>query len=283
MDRKQLLDVLERVRMGALAPDEAARLVGELPYAEVAHAVGSSTIDHHRELRTGIPEIVYGQSKTAEQIVATLGELARVAGCAIATRVDAAKAALVLAALPNAIFHDLARVITIGQPGSAIPGGQPGSAIPGGQPGSARSGGTSTTRPVAQRIAIVCAGTSDLAVAEEAALVCEYLGAPVTRIHDVGVAGLHRLLARVEDIRKAGVVIAVAGMEAALPSVLGGLIDRPLIAVPTSVGYGVSVDGLVALAAMLSSCAPGITVVNIDNGVGAAVAAVKIARLISPP
>ncbi len=260
--------------MGALAPDEAARLVGELPYAEVAHAVGSSTIDHHRELRTGIPEIVYGQSKTAEQIVATLGELARVAGCAIATRVDAAKAALVLAALPNAIFHDLARVITIGQPGSAIPGGQP---------GSARSGGTSTTRPVAQRIAIVCAGTSDLAVAEEAALVCEYLGAPVTRIHDVGVAGLHRLLARVEDIRKAGVVIAVAGMEAALPSVLGGLIDRPLIAVPTSVGYGVSVDGLVALAAMLSSCAPGITVVNIDNGVGAAVAAVKIARLISPP
>jgi len=240
--------------MGALAPDEAARLVGELPYAEVAHAVGHSNIDHHRELRTGIPEIVYGQSKTAEQIAATLGELVRVAGCAIATRVDADKAAIVRTALPQAIYHDLSRVIT-------IPGGAP------------------ANRPAAHGIAIVCAGTSDLAVAEEAALVCEYLGAPVTRIHDVGVAGLHRLLARVEDIRKAGVVIAVAGMEAALPSVLGGLIDGPLIAVPTSVGYGVSLDGLVALAAMLSSCAPGITVVNIDNGVGAAVAAVKIARI----
>ena len=125
----------------------------------------------------------------------------------------------------------------------------------------------------------MCAGTSDLPVAEEAALVAEFLGAPVTRISDVGVAGLHRLLARVEDIRKTQVVIAVAGMEAALPSVLGGLVDRPIIAVPTSIGYGVSIDGLVALGALLSACAPGITVVNIDNGVGAAVAAVKIARL----
>ena len=122
-------------------------------------------------------------------------------------------------------------------------------------------------------------GTSDLPVAEEAALVAEFLGAPVTRISDVGVAGLHRLLARLDDIRACDVVIAVAGMEAALPSVLGGLLDRPLIAVPTSVGYGVSIDGLVALGAMLASCAPGITAVNIDNGVGAAVAAVKIARL----
>ncbi|HEX5061547.1 MAG TPA: AIR carboxylase family protein, partial [Kofleriaceae bacterium] len=114
---------------------------------------------------------------------------------------------------------------------------------------------------------------------EEAALVAEFLGAPVTRISDVGVAGLHRLLARLDDIRKTQVVIAVAGMEAALPSVLGGLIDRPMIAVPTSIGYGVSIDGLVALGALLSACAPGISVVNIDNGVGAAVAAVKIARL----
>lgn len=248
MDRTQLLEVLDRVRVGALSPDEAARLLGELPYAEVADAV----IDHHRELRTGIPEIVYGQSKTGEQIAVALGELARVAGCAIATRVDADKARVVLAAHPSAVFHALPRVITIGTPAN---------------------------RPTATSIAIVCAGTSDLAVAEECALVAEYLGAPTVRIHDVGVAGLHRLLARVEDIRSAGVVIAIAGMEAALPSVLGGLIDRPLIGVPTSVGYGVSIDGLVALAAMLSSCAPGITVVNIDNGVGAAVAAIKIARL----
>lgn len=250
-----MLDVLDRVRSGLLAPADAAQLLGELPYAEVAHAVGSSTIDHHRELRTGIPELVYGQSKTGEQIATTLGELARVAGCAIATRVDVDKAAIVRAAHPSATFHELARVLTLGAPGEGM-------------------------RPAAAPIAIVCAGTSDLPVAEECALVCEYLGAPVSRIHDVGVAGVHRLLARVEDIRKAEVVIAIAGMEAALPSVLGGLIDRPLIAIPTSVGYGVSIDGLVALAAMLTSCAPGITVVNIDNGVGAAVAAVKIARLI---
>ncbi len=251
-----MLEVLDRVRAGALSPDEAARIVGELPYSEIAHAVGSSVIDHHRELRTGIPEIVYGQSKTGEQIAAALGELARVAGCAIATRVDAAKMAMIFAVHPEAAYHELARVVTLGR---------------------------ATARPAATPIAIVCAGTSDLAVAEECALVAEHLGAPVLRIHDVGVAGLHRLLARVEDIRKAGVVVAIAGMEAALPSVLGGLIDRPLIAVPTSVGYGVSVDGLVALAAMLSSCAPGITVVNIDNGVGAAVAAVKIARLAVRP
>ncbi len=252
MDRTQLLEVLERVRAGALSPEDAARLVGDLPYAEVAHAVGSSMIDHHRELRTGIPEIVYGQSKTGEQIAGALGELARVAGAAIATRVDAPKAAIVQLAHPEAVFHELARVVTLGKP---------------------------SNRPPAESIAVVCAGTSDLAVAEECALVAEYLGAPVSRIHDVGVAGLHRLLARVPDLQRAGVVIAIAGMEAALPSVLGGLIDRPLIAVPTSVGYGVSIDGLVALAAMLSSCAPGIAVVNIDNGVGAAVAAIKIARL----
>lgn len=209
-------------------------------------------IDHHRELRTGVPEIVYGASKTPEQIAGALRELARTAGGAIATRVDPAKASVLRGLLPEVTFHELARIAVLGTP---------------------------PARPASARIAIVCAGTSDLPIGEEAALVAEFLGAPVTRISDVGVAGLHRLLARVDDIRQAEVVIAVAGMEAALPSVLGGLIDRPLIAVPTSIGYGVSVDGLVALASMLSACAPGITVVNIDNGVGAAVAAVKIARL----
>jgi len=252
VDRTQLLEVLGRVRAGSLSPEDAARLLGELPYAEIAHAVGSSVIDHHREIRTGVPEIVYGASKTADQIAAVLGELARVAGCAIATRVDPLKAAAVKTLLPAATVHELARVVALG---------------------------VQATRPPARDIAIVCAGTSDLAVAEEAALVCEFLGARVVRVHDVGVAGLHRLLARLVDIQTTAVVIAVAGMEAALPSVLGGLVGQPLIAVPTSVGYGVSVDGLVALAGMLSSCAPGITVVNIDNGVGAAIAAVKIARL----
>ncbi len=252
MDSQQLLAVLDRVRTGALSPTEAADQIGSLPYAEVAHAVGATLIDHHRELRTGVPEIVYGASKTPEQIAGALRELAARAGGAIATRVDVGKAAAVAALVPGVVVHELARVCVLGTP---------------------------AVRPAAAQIAIVCAGTSDLAVAEECALIAEFLGAAVTRISDVGVAGLHRLLARLDDIRKAEVVIAVAGMEAALPSVLGGLIDRPLIAVPTSVGYGVSIDGLVALAAMLSACAPGITVVNIDNGVGAAIAAVKIARL----
>ena len=251
MDRQQLLDVLDGVRAGTLSTAAAAARIGEVPFAEVAHAVGASMIDHHRELRTGVPEIVYGAGKTPEQIAAAMRELARHGGAALATRVEPAKAAQVKALVPEVVFHELARIVALG----------------------------ASPRPAAKPIAIVCAGTSDLAIAEEAALVAEFLGAPVVRVSDVGVAGLHRLLARLDDIRRGDVVIVIAGMEAALPSVLGGLIDRPLIAVPTSVGYGVSIDGLVALAAMLSSCAPGITVVNIDNGVGAAVAAVKIARM----
>jgi NCAIR mutase (PurE)-related protein len=252
VDRQQLLEVLDQVRAGALAPADAARALVDLPYAEVAHAVGSTLIDHHRELRTGVPELVFGAGKTPEQIAGALGELARRSGAALATRVDAAKAAALRAALPELVFHELARIAALGTP---------------------------PARPAAAPIAVVCAGTSDLPVGEEAALVAEFLGAPVVRITDVGVAGLHRLLARLDAMRGAAVVIAIAGMEAALPSVLGGLIDRPLIAVPTSVGYGVSLDGLVAMGSMLASCAPGITVVNIDNGVGAAVAAVRIARL----
>lgn len=254
MDRQQLLAVLDQVRTGTLDPDEAARQIGELPFTEIAHAVGASMIDHHRELRTGVPEIVYGANKSAEQIAAALRELARVAGAAIATRVDATKAAAVRALIPGVVVDEVAGVVVLGRPGP---------------------------RPAATSIAVVCAGTSDLHAAEEAALVAEFLGAAVVRVSDVGVAGLHRLLSRLDEIRSAGVVIVVAGMEAALPSVLGGLVDRPMIAVPTSVGYGVSVDGLVALAGMLSSCAPGLVVVNIDNGVGAAVAAVKIARLVA--
>jgi hypothetical protein len=252
VDRQQLLDVLDQVRLGALSPADAVDRLRDLPYAEVAHAVGSTMIDHHRELRTGVPEIVFGAGKTPEQIAGALRELARRAGGAIATRIDAARAEALRALVPEVVVHELARIAVLGAPAS---------------------------RPAAAPIAVVCAGTSDLPVAEEAALVAEFLGAPVVRVHDVGVAGLHRLLARLDAIRGAAVAIAVAGMEAALPSVLAGLIDRPLVAVPTSIGYGVSLDGLVALGAMLASCAPGITAVNIDNGVGAAVAAVRIARL----
>jgi NCAIR mutase (PurE)-related protein len=252
VDRQQLLEVLDQVRAGALSPADAARTLSDLPYSEIAHAVGSTMIDHHRELRTGVPELVFGAGKTPDQIAAALRELARRAGGAMATRVDPARAEALRALVPGIVIHELARIAILGAP---------------------------PARPSAAPIAVVCAGTSDLPVAEEAALVAEFLGAPVVRISDVGVAGLHRLLARLHDIRTADVVVCVAGMEAALPSVLGGLIDRPLIAVPTSIGYGVSVDGLIALGGMLASCAPGITVVNIDNGVGAAVAAVKIARM----
>jgi pyridinium-3,5-biscarboxylic acid mononucleotide synthase len=252
VDRQQLLEVLDQVRTGAVSPEDAAGRLSDLPYAEVAHAVGSTLIDHHRELRTGMPEIVFGAGKTAEQIAAALRELARRAGGAIATRIDPAKAEALRRLVPEVVIHELARIAILGTP---------------------------AVRPAAAPIAVVCAGTSDLPVAEEAALVAEFLGAPVVRISDVGVAGVHRLLGRLDAIRSAAIVIAVAGMEAALPSVLGGLVDCPLVAVPTSIGYGVSVDGLVALGSMLASCALGITVVNIDNGVGAAVAAVRMARL----
>jgi pyridinium-3,5-biscarboxylic acid mononucleotide synthase len=252
VDRQQLLEMLDQVRSGALSPGEAAHRLTDLPYAEVAHAVGSTMIDHHRELRTGVPEIVFGAGKTPPQIAAAMRELMRRSGGAIATRIEPAKAEALRAQVPEIVFHELARIAVLGTPGP---------------------------RPPCAPIAVVCAGTSDLPVAEEAALVAEFLGAPVVRVHDVGVAGVHRLLARLDEIRRASVVVAVAGMEAALPSVLGGLIDCSLIAVPTSVGYGVSIDGLVALGAMLASCSLGITVVNIDNGVGAAVAATRIARL----
>jgi NCAIR mutase (PurE)-related protein len=248
VDRSQLLRLLDDVRAGTLGPAEAAKRIAALPDAE---AITHSVIDHHRELRTGVPELVFGETKTAEQIAAALRELAR-SGGALATRVQPDKATRVCELLPDARADQLSRIVALGTP---------------------------APRPAAAAIAVVCAGTSDLPVAEEAAQVAEFLGAPVIRVADVGVAGLHRLLARLDDIRRAEVVIAVAGMEAALPSVLGGLIDRPMIAVPTSIGYGVSIDGLVALGALLSACAPGITVVNIDNGVGAAVAAVRIARL----
>ncbi|HTL33005.1 MAG TPA: nickel pincer cofactor biosynthesis protein LarB [Kofleriaceae bacterium] len=254
MDRSQLEKLLAAVREGHVSPDDAANQLARLPYA--AEAGEAVVVDPHRELRTGVPELVFGASKTPEQIAAALSALAKHNGGALATRVDADKARAVKALLPDVVIHEVPRALTLGP---------------------------TPARPACAPICIVCAGTSDLPIAEEAALVSEFLGAPVTRIADVGVAGLHRLLARLDDIRKADVVIAVAGMEAALPSVLGGLVDRPMIAVPTSVGYGVSLDGLVALGGLLASCAPGITVVNIDNGVGAAVAAVKIGRLAVRP
>jgi NCAIR mutase (PurE)-related protein len=219
-----------------------------------ADQAADAVVDHHRAARTGIPEVVLGEWKTADQIAEILATLAGGGDGALATRVDAEKAATVVPRVAGAVYVEVARVIRVA-PAS---------------PPAARG-----------HVAIVAAGTSDLPVVEEAAVTAEFLGARATRITDVGVAGIHRLLARLDEIANADVVIVVAGMEGALPSVVAGLIDRPLVAVPTSVGYGVGHGGLSALATMLSSCAPGVTVVNIDNGFGAAVAAVRIARLIA--
>ena len=208
-------------------------------------------LDHDRTARTGVPEVVLGEWKTADQIVESLVGLAAAGRGALATRVHPAVAAEVVARIEGAEHFAAARIIRLA-PRAAV----------------ARLG----------RVAIVAAGTSDLPVVEEAAVTAEFIGVEVDRVLDVGVAGVHRLLGRIDVIRAADAVIVIAGMEGALPSVVAGLIARPLIAVPTSIGYGVGAGGLVALGTMLSSCAPGVSVVNIDNGFGAAVIAARFAR-----
>jgi NCAIR mutase (PurE)-related protein len=208
-------------------------------------------LDHHRAARTGVPEVVLGEWKTADQIATSLAGLAASGRGALATRVAPDVAAEVVARVAGAEHIPVARIVRI-PPATPV--------------------------EVRGRIAIVAAGTSDVPVVEEAAVTAEFIGVAVDRVLDVGVAGVHRLLDRIDQIRAADAVIVVAGMEGALPSVVAGLIDRPLIAVPTSVGYGVGAGGLVALGTMLSSCAPGVSCVNIDNGFGAAVIAARFAR-----
>jgi NCAIR mutase (PurE)-related protein len=207
-----------------------------------------STLDPERLGRQGFPEVVYCQSKTAGQIADNLRALAAANGRAFGTRLPVDRAAEVLSALPDAHYDAMSRTISVG-----------------------------TMEAIhATKVAVVSAGTSDMPVAEEAAATLAFLGHPVLRFNDIGVAGIHRLMARVEEIRAADVLIVVAGMEGALPSVVGGLVASPVIAVPTSVGYGASFQGLAALLGMLNSCASGLTVVNIDNGFGAAIAAHRI-------
>lgn len=229
-------------------PDHGEVHAGELRVA---------LIDHERAARTGFPEVVLGQWKTAEEITAILREMAG-RGVALATRVDEPQARDIVRLWPACTYHARARVVQ-----APLAAGVP----------AAPSLGVS--------VAVVAAGTSDLDVAEEAAVVAAAMGMAVTRHYDVGVAGISRLFAALPSIARADLVIAVAGMEGALPSVLAGLIAAPMIAVPTSVGYGVGAAGQAALGGMLSSCAPGMTVVNIDNGFGAAVAAGRIGRSIS--
>ena len=210
-------------------------------------------LDHDRQARNGLPEVVYAESKTPEQVAAILAEFYTRAGSALATRAAPAHYAATRARLPEAEYHELARLITVGPP-------------------------LRQPQPDDPFTAVVCAGTSDLPVAEEAALTLEWAGYRVERLTDVGVAGIHRLFAVEDVLREAAVCIVVAGMEGALPSVVGGRIPTPVIAVPTSVGYGANFGGLSALLGMLTACAPGITVVNIDNGFGAAAAAHRILR-----
>jgi len=215
--------------------------------------IGFAKIDHHRQIRKGFPEVIYCEGKTPEQIAHIAYSISRKGHDVLATRADRKAYLAVKKILNKAKYHETARIITVKKKWTVVSG--------------------------EWLVSIVTAGTADLPVAEEAAVTAEFLGIKVERIYDVGVAGIHRLIKNLPKINKSRVVIVVAGMEGALPSVLGGLIDKPIIAVPTSVGYGSSFKGLAALLTMMNSCAPGVAVVNIDNGFGAAVMAYSIVRL----
>jgi len=252
MTSSSLLEILAEVERGALTPADAAERLKHLPFEDLGH----TRVDHHRSLRTGLPEVIYAAGKTSQQTSDIFASMVADGVDVLATRVDAATAELVLAQHPDAKYNAIARTVALRQSSSA-----------------AMSRGN---------IAVVCAGTSDLSVAEEAAVTAEIFDARVTRLYDVGVAGMHRLLAVREELAEADAVIVCAGMEGALPSVVGGLVGVPVIAVPTSVGYGTSFAGVTALLGMLNSCSPNVTVVNIDNGFGAAYTAVLIARAAHP-
>ena len=248
MHREALLQLLKAYKSGETTEAELADRLSVLPFEDL----GFAKIDHHRALRSGMPEAVHAESKTPEQVAAIFARLAASGVPVLATRASVEHAVAVQATTPAAQYHPLSRCIS----------------LPGTSPRPENTG----------RIAVVCAGTSDLPVAEEAALTAELYGAQVTRITDVGVAGIHRLLAQMPLLREADVLVACAGMEGALPSVLGGLVAVPVIAVPTSVGYGASLRGIAALLGMLNSCSPNTSVVNIDNGFGAGYMACLIAR-----
>lgn len=252
MDPERVRALLEAVEAGRASVDEVMRELRELPFKALAFA----HVDTHRHLRTGFPEVVLGEGKTPEQIAAILTELSKVGSVALATRVAPAAAASIVAAVPRARHLPVPRAIVVGA-----------------DPAPDRGRGV---------IAVVSAGTADLPVAEEAALTAELAGNAVERIFDVGVAGIHRLVAHRARIATAEIVIVVAGMEGALPSVVAGLYARPVIAVPTSVGYGASLGGIAALLSMLNSCASGVAVVNIDNGFGAGQMAAMLNRKPTP-
>ena len=244
---ERLRKLLDAVAVGECSTHDAyARLKG-LPFEDI----GDALLDHHRQIRQGQPEVVYGEGKTAQQIVYIMQRLAQHGTPQLVTRVDADKAAVICARLPDVLYHETARCLQRGQ-----------------VPSDERKG----------TITVVTAGTSDAMVAHESVITARFLGNRVNLLNDVGVAGLHRLLHHLEVLQQSSVLIVVAGMEGALPSVVAGLVDVPVIAVPTSVGYGAAFEGITPLLGMMTSCAAGVTVVNIDNGFGAAAAADRMNR-----
>ena len=244
-----LKNLLDSVRDGKTGVDAALEQLRQLPFENV----GCAHVDHHRELRQGMPEVVFGEGKSIPQIERIMTAMAAKGSNILVTRLDAGRAKEILSLFPAGNYHDDARCLILEQ-----------------QPVEQNGKGT---------ILVVSAGTSDIPVAAEALLTAGFLGNRVEQLFDVGVAGIHRLLAQRELLSAASVIIVVAGMEGALPSVVGGLVNRPVIAVPTSIGYGASFGGIAALLGMLNSCAAGVTVVNIDNGFGAACAASLINRV----
>jgi NCAIR mutase (PurE)-related protein len=248
----ELRAVLTGIRSGEVTPEAALDRILQYLRQAPFEDLGFARVDHHRAIRQGMPEVVFGPGKTPDQVAAIAERIVRAGHSLLVTRTDRAAFEAVSARIADAKFHELARTITLAQ-GDVTPGR-----------------GT---------IALAAAGTADLPVAEEAAVSAELMGNTVDRVYDVGVAGLHRLLAEHHRLLSARVVIVVAGMEGALPSVVGGLVPIPVIAVPTSVGYGASFGGVAALLGMLNSCASGVSVVNIDNGFGAAAVASAINHL----
>lgn len=248
MNNKELTDLLQSLADGRISVTDSVEKLKELPFEDL----GVAQIDHHRELRQGVPEVILGDGKSLEQLRIIIGAMAKKQRNILVTRLDREKATTICNEFPEGEYDNDARTFCLVQQKIEISG--------------------------QGKILVVCAGTSDLPVAREAAVTARMLGNEVEELVDVGVAGIHRLLARQELLHDAAVIIVVAGMEGALPSVVGGLVAQPVIAVPTSVGYGASFNGVAALLGMLNSCASGVTVVNIDNGFGAAFAANRINR-----
>jgi NCAIR mutase (PurE)-related protein len=246
IDEPRLRELLQSLQHGAVSVDDALTALAHLPYEDL----GFAELDHHRALRTGFPEVVLGLGKTAEQIASIAERLAARTERLLVTRADIDAYQAVKEKIPDAVYHAAARAITLDR----------------------------SRQPRLPGVVVCCAGTSDLPVAEEAAVTAEIAGSAVERQYDVGVAGLHRLLDKLPSLRSANAIVVVAGMEGALPSVVAGLVSAPVVAVPTSIGYGASFQGLAPLLAMLNSCAAGVAVVNIDNGFGAGYLAATISR-----